>query len=310
MVLGCRRHLAATLLWLVRSSSEEGDTSEVDCSTITSCTECLEEESCAHWTIGECMSDCLVQDAACYRDAYSFEGMSADEICTKAKNNENNSGLCSGMDDCTSCVGAVKSDGTSCMWFEDGEYCGSGCNMNGCGATACPSTNETLDGSTSTVATTAASSGSGNSSSTSATSVAQEANCSAITTCTECLKDESCAHWTAGECMSDCLVMDVACYSGNPDEVCARAENDENDSALCSGMNDCKPCVGAVKGDGVSTCMWFEVEELECCGTRCNMNGCGVTTCSDATTKSGSMRRTILTSLCTILLVSFALAYA
>lgn len=52
--------------------------------------------------------------------------------------------LCSGMTNCTSCVDAVLSDGEStCQWFAmdgDNGYCGSGCGMDGCGATACPTT--------------------------------------------------------------------------------------------------------------------------------------------------------------------------
>ena len=38
------------------------------------------------------------------------------------------------VDRLPSCVEAVKSDGETCMWFEDG-YCDTGCNMRGSGST-------------------------------------------------------------------------------------------------------------------------------------------------------------------------------
>jgi len=124
----------------------------VDCSALTTCSECLENEGCAHWTAGECMPDCLVADAACYTNTGGFTGMTVDEICTKADDDRKDSALCGSMTDCTLCVEAVKSDGKStCMWFEDG-YCDIGCNMSGCGSTDV----STCSGAASTQATSAA----------------------------------------------------------------------------------------------------------------------------------------------------------
>lgn len=104
-----------------------------DCSTLTTCSECLENEGCAHWTANECHASCgiaassLFSLASCYSNSGSgsFAGMTVDEICTKADNVRNDAALCGNMTDCTSCVEAVKSDGETCMWFEDG-YCDTG----------------------------------------------------------------------------------------------------------------------------------------------------------------------------------------
>ena len=41
------------------------------------------------------------------------------------------------MNDCTSCVGGIKSDGSTCMWFEEYGFCASGCGQIGCGVTEC-----------------------------------------------------------------------------------------------------------------------------------------------------------------------------
>ena len=100
------------------------------------------------------MSDCLILGAPCYAAEY-FEDMTSDEICTKAEADEADVAICGGMEDCASCVGAVKSDGMStCMWFEGEGYCGIGCSMNGCGVDTCAATGET--DATTTAATTAA----------------------------------------------------------------------------------------------------------------------------------------------------------
>ena len=106
----------------------------VDCSVLTTCSECLENEGCAHWTVDECHASCVVADASCYTNSGGVTGMTIDEICTKADDDRKDSALCGSMTDCTSCVEAVKSDDKTCMWFENG-YCDIGCNMSGCGST-------------------------------------------------------------------------------------------------------------------------------------------------------------------------------
>mmetsp|Transcript_1802 Transcript_1802/g.2507 ORF Transcript_1802/g.2507 Transcript_1802/m.2507 type:complete len:307 (-) Transcript_1802:91-1011(-) len=106
----------------------------VDCSVLSTCSECLWNEGCAHWTVDECHASCVVADASCYTNSGGFTGMTIDEICTKADDDRKDSALCGNMTDCISCVEAVKSDDKTCMWFEDG-YCDTGCNMSGCGST-------------------------------------------------------------------------------------------------------------------------------------------------------------------------------
>lgn len=119
----------------IKASVPSTGGSVTDCSSLTTCNECLENESCAHWTIGECMSSCMVADVACWTTTGGFADMTADEICTKADDANKDSALCGSMKDCTSCLEATKSDGKSCMWFEDEGFCDTGCNMIGCGTT-------------------------------------------------------------------------------------------------------------------------------------------------------------------------------
>ena len=117
-------------------------------------------------------------------------------------------------------------------------------------------------------------------------------DCSALTTCNECLANEGCAHWSVGgsfsECISSCVMMEVACYttegvtSMTTDEICTQADNDSKDSKLCGSMSDCTSCLEAVKSDGASTCMWFD---QGFCDKGCNLMGCGstdITICSGA----------------------------
>eukprot|EP00984_Skeletonema_dohrnii_P006932 scaffold2472_cov209-Skeletonema_dohrnii-CCMP3373.AAC.4 len=134
---------AAPLLDETTTSSTEAF---VDCSTLTTCSECLENEGCAHWTADECHASCVMADASCYTNTGGFAGMTVDEICTKADDDRKDSTLCGSMTDCTSCIEAVQSDGKTCMWFEDDGFCDTGCNMIGCGstdATTCQATTTT-----------------------------------------------------------------------------------------------------------------------------------------------------------------------
>jgi len=139
---------AAPLLDETTTSSTEAF---VDCSTLTTCSECLDNEGCAHWTADECHASCVIADASCYTNTGGFAGMTVDEICTKADDDRKDSALCGSMTDCTSCIESVQSDGKTCMWFEDDGFCDTGCNMIGCGstdATTCQTitTGATVDG--------------------------------------------------------------------------------------------------------------------------------------------------------------------
>ena len=276
-----------------------------DCSSITTCTDCLGNEKCGFWSVGECMPDCLVADVPCYTAGDIADDMTPEEVCTKMENDE----ICSSMNDCTSCVGGIKSDGSTCVWFEEEGFCSSGSyGVTECSAeissTTEATTTTTAIGTTSTTAppmdpttteTTAAtdqeSTVAPQTTSTEPTieapqTTSTEPACFSISTCVDCLNTDSCGHWTINQCMPDCLVADVSCYSEinfadkTPEEICAQADNDEKDSALCSRMNDCTSCVAGVQSDG-STCMWFEEEGF--CDTGCNMIGCGVTECSAET---------------------------
>ncbi len=241
----------------------------VDCSVLSTCSECLENEACAHWTVDECHASCVGADASCYTNSGGFTGMTIDEICTKADDDSKDSALCGSMTDCISCVEAVKSDDKACMWFEEG-YCDTGCNMSGCG-----STDATICSGGSTTSTQATS------------STNAVVDCSVLSTCSECLENEACAHWTVGECHASCVVADTSCYTNSGgftgmsiDEICTKADDDSKDSALCGSITDCISCVEAVKSDD-KACMWFEEGY---CDTGCNMSGCGST---DATICSG-----------------------
>ena len=66
----------------------------IDCSTLTTCGECLEIVGCAHWTANECHASCGIFDASCYSNSGGFAGMAVDEICTKADNGRNDAALC------------------------------------------------------------------------------------------------------------------------------------------------------------------------------------------------------------------------
>jgi len=144
---------AAPLLDETTTSSTEAF---VDCSTLTTCSECLDNEGCAHWTADECHASCVMADASCYTNTGGFAGMTVDEICTKADDDRKDSALCGSMTDCTLCIEAVQSDGKTCMWFEDDGFCDTGCNMIGCGSTdattcqATTTTGATVDGDTTT----------------------------------------------------------------------------------------------------------------------------------------------------------------
>jgi len=71
---------------------------------------------------------------------YSLDdgGGTVQSVCEKAANDKTDADLCSGKLDCQSCFEAVLSDGRgTCRWFGNSGYCGSGCNMMGCGSETC-----------------------------------------------------------------------------------------------------------------------------------------------------------------------------
>jgi len=67
------------------------------------------------------------------------------DVCTRAANDEADASLCGGMDDCSSCIGAILLDGKSnCVWHEQFEFCTSEvCGLAGCGSSTCGTSRET-----------------------------------------------------------------------------------------------------------------------------------------------------------------------
>lgn len=151
---------------------------------------------------------------------------------------------CSDGTDCESCL-----SNPECTWFQETNYCETGCGLDGCGATVCPSE---------------------------------------IDTCEECLGGPgtpASGQWSwspdANECLTDCMVIaDASCYHARslsdpegytPDFCQGFAEALDQ----CKGTN-CESCTSN------SECTWFA--ELGYCETMCGMNGCGATICAAETT--------------------------
>jgi hypothetical protein len=115
----------------------------------TSCADCL-TTGCVWMTVdsdGSEINDCLeycsaFPKAPCY-DTQSFldapMDVSIEGICSFAVTDVPDLTTCRTALDCSSCVNTIKSDGTStCSWYSDGNYCGSGrCTSFGCGSGAC-----------------------------------------------------------------------------------------------------------------------------------------------------------------------------
>ena len=154
-----------------------------ECESNTSCRDCLSSTSTATTTCGwvngmGCLESCnIIADVGCY-DIENFNGndvlMTGDDICTVAENDIANSELCDSQIDCTTCIETsllvassswkpIAAATTKCKWFSDMNFCGSECNMIGCGESTCTTAdNESSDlimeGATSTPATTPSSS--------------------------------------------------------------------------------------------------------------------------------------------------------
>ena len=154
-----------------------------ECESNTSCRDCLSSTSTATTTCGwvngmGCLESCnIIADVGCY-DIENSNGndvlMTGDDICTVAENDIANMELCDSQIDCTTCIETsllvassswkpIAAATTKCKWFSDMNFCGSECNMIGCGESTCTTAdNESSDlimeGATSTPATTPSSS--------------------------------------------------------------------------------------------------------------------------------------------------------
>ena len=157
----------------------------------TSCRECLNNsdgttgESCVWVPVVGCIESCsTIADTSCF-DQSNYPTSSVDEICTIVDNAQDDVELCQRQFDCTSCTDSILSDGTStCQWFEIGEFCASGCGMDGCGTSTCDD-----DGSNTTN------------------------SCEDYDTCGGCLTS-SCAWVPAVEkCLKSCdVIADTSCF--------------------------------------------------------------------------------------------------
>eukprot|EP00956_Cyclotella_meneghiniana_P001674 scaffold1823_cov38-Cyclotella_meneghiniana.AAC.5 len=102
-----------------------------ECSQGTDCTSCLNINGCS-WSpdADQCLSSCaIIADASC------FDGTTYDSsVCSTIVES-----TCGQSTDCESCL---SDESKGCTWFQyDGYtgYCETGCGMNGCGASVCPS---------------------------------------------------------------------------------------------------------------------------------------------------------------------------
>jgi hypothetical protein len=225
------------------------------CGTTTSCLDCLNQDGCDAWSVGTCFESCdnAPLDVGCY-SSENFDGMAPEEICTKHDNDKADTELCSSQSGCGSCVDTVLSDGSSCQWFGELGFCGSGCGFIGCGVTTCETPPPP----------------------------SASSECGAAATCLDCMNQVGCDAWSVGRCFPSCsnAPADVRCYRFDgmaPEEICTEYDNDKADTELCSSQSGCDSCVATVLLDG-SSCEWCD--KLEFCGSRgWGFMGCGVTTC-------------------------------
>jgi hypothetical protein len=189
------------------------------------CTDCL-DEGCAWTSVQGCIASCdIIADAACFQVG-GPGNENVEDICSVAEEAEVDVQLCSEQQDCGSCVGTVLSDGNStCQWFASGEFCQSGCGMDGCGDTVCSSTG------------------------------VPASVCEQYQNCEECL-DEACVWSNEAGCLESCdSIADGACFefdeADGANVTCAVAEEDNVDTSPPQGEEDVDPA--PPQGDASST---------------------------------------------------------
>ena len=120
--------------------------------------------------------------------------------------------------------------------------------------------------------------------------------CPTRTSCLDCLRDPFCGSWNnAGGCGAGCASPDGSpCYQSSPsislasygndetiEDVCAKADMDKANDAICSAATDCGNCTGTDLSNGVGTCAWYKGGGY--CGrpgcTLSPVKECGDTTC-------------------------------
>lgn len=121
-----------------------GDTECISDDTcfLGTCEECLDAPNCTWQEQGGCAPTCMIQDVSCFT-IDTFPGLNASETCQVAADQASDSTLCAGKTGCADCTSTTLSDGnTTCQWFNNGNYCANGCDMNGCGVAQCNSDND------------------------------------------------------------------------------------------------------------------------------------------------------------------------
>eukprot|EP00563_Minutocellus_polymorphus_P013048 CAMPEP_0181066890 /NCGR_PEP_ID=MMETSP1070-20121207/25577_1 /TAXON_ID=265543 /ORGANISM="Minutocellus polymorphus, Strain NH13" /LENGTH=402 /DNA_ID=CAMNT_0023147505 /DNA_START=36 /DNA_END=1244 /DNA_ORIENTATION=+ len=233
------------------NANEEFVVVEKDCSSYSDCLGCLGDPACGSWYPGiGCYGSCMISDTSCYKSA---AGQTPGQVCARADTDEADNAICSNakLDSCASCTATPLSVGNdNCAWF--GDYCGRpGCTMMGCGNADpmnCPANaNEEF--------------------------VVVEKDCSSYSDCLGCLGDPACGSWYPGiGCYGSCMISDTSCYKSaagqTPGQVCARADTDEADNAICSNakLDSCASCTATPLSVGNDNCAWF--------GDYCGRPGC------------------------------------
>jgi hypothetical protein len=107
------------------------------------CSDCMAKVGCGFWRpeLEICAASCdaVADNDACYSNAtYNTRvNVTLDEICQEIANKEAHL-LCSAQSTCGTCVETtILSSITTCQWFDEGQFCVSGCGVDGCGKTSC-----------------------------------------------------------------------------------------------------------------------------------------------------------------------------
>mmetsp|Transcript_11701 Transcript_11701/g.17173 ORF Transcript_11701/g.17173 Transcript_11701/m.17173 type:complete len:631 (-) Transcript_11701:148-2040(-) len=231
------------------------------CVTIDNCNECLESEDGCAWAASSCLESCdVIADVACFDTS---DGDSSDEICLLVEQQEQEDALCGGMTSCSDCVSTslLSDPDKTCAWFEEFSTCSSElCTMAGCGSETCDEK-------------------------------PPPASCDAVDKdCTTCLTD-GCAWIDGATCLESCdIIADANCYPSPEDgdattieEVCIQADQEAQDTELCTSRESCTECVEtSLISDASNVCTWY-ADLGECCttSTSCQGFGLGSTTCDD-----------------------------
>jgi hypothetical protein len=228
---------------------------------------------------GECVDTCsVIADAPCYSDEF-YAGKSPQQVCERVNLDEADHNRCSAVTDCTLCINTLKSDGTSpCVWYEITSTCGSGiCSFLGCGMSTCPGGGDMSDTESPTPS---QSPGNGTD-----TLVCD----GSVTSCNTCL--ESGCSWAGDQfCLESCdIIADIACYDRttypnvtNITDICAMAELNEDDAAICLAQTSCTDCISVPLSITDRSCIWYAVEDdpsSSTCCLACDVPGTPNTTC-------------------------------